>query len=312
MHISSYPKIYNLGHPAITELFDDVVLVEEKVDGSQFKFALGDDGLSLKSKGGTLYAETEDKIFKPAVATVVSLTDELHPGWTYFGESMFRPKANVLAYDRVPNGNVILFDVGTGVETYLTVDEKHAEAERLGLEFVPVLAEGKFDSYAAFETLLETVSVLGGQKVEGVVIKNYHRFGRDGKILMGKYVSPRFREIHKKDWKNQNPGGGDIKRKIGEMVRTEARWDKAIQHLRDRGELADEPKDIGPLLKELNQDLRAECAEIIREELFKWAWKDISRIATYGFPEWYKERLARQQFEDDGTQSESREHTAGT
>ena len=38
--ISSYPKIYSLGHAAILDLLDGRVIVEEKVDGSQFSFGL--------------------------------------------------------------------------------------------------------------------------------------------------------------------------------------------------------------------------------------------------------------------------------
>ncbi len=43
---------------------------------------------------------------------------------------------------------------------------------------------GPADLYA----LLEKESILGG-KVEGIVVKNYARFGKDKKVLMGKYVS---------------------------------------------------------------------------------------------------------------------------
>jgi len=38
MRLNSYPSIYNLGHHAIATLLDAPVLVEEKVDGSQFSF----------------------------------------------------------------------------------------------------------------------------------------------------------------------------------------------------------------------------------------------------------------------------------
>ena len=36
----SYPQIYALGHRYITELLLDPVLVEEKIDGSQFSFGV--------------------------------------------------------------------------------------------------------------------------------------------------------------------------------------------------------------------------------------------------------------------------------
>lgn len=36
---------------------------------------------------------------------------------------------------------------------------------------------------------------------------------------------------------------------------------------------------------------------IFKEALFKYAWPHIKRACTRGFPEFYKERLMRQQFE---------------
>jgi len=35
-HLGSYPSIYNLGHRYLGDLLDGPVVVEEKVDGSQF------------------------------------------------------------------------------------------------------------------------------------------------------------------------------------------------------------------------------------------------------------------------------------
>jgi hypothetical protein len=44
----SYPKLYAMGHRAIADLLLDDVIVQEKVDGSQFSFGLFDnlDGTS--------------------------------------------------------------------------------------------------------------------------------------------------------------------------------------------------------------------------------------------------------------------------
>ena len=38
MNVTSYPKVYQLGHRAIKDLFLDEISVEEKIDGSQFSF----------------------------------------------------------------------------------------------------------------------------------------------------------------------------------------------------------------------------------------------------------------------------------
>jgi hypothetical protein len=150
-----------------------------------------------------------------------------------------------------------------------------------------------------WETLkqfLENESVLGGVKIEGMVIKNYYRFGRDKKVLMGKYVSEAFKEVHGKEWKKNNPNSGDVVTKLINTYRTDARWNKAIQHMRDSGELTNSPKDIGELLKEINVDILKEEEENIKKELFKFAWPKISRGVIAGFPEYYKNKLAERQF----------------
>lgn len=36
--IGSYPKVYSIGHPKTSLLFKDEIVVQEKVDGSQFSF----------------------------------------------------------------------------------------------------------------------------------------------------------------------------------------------------------------------------------------------------------------------------------
>ena len=70
---------------------------------------------------------------------------------------------------------------------------------------------------------------------------------------------------------------------------------KARQHLREQGEITDTPKDIGALMREANADLLKEEAEAMREQLFAWAWKGISRAALAGLPDWYKGVLLEQQ-----------------
>jgi len=292
----SYPHIYNLGHRYLNDLLNESVLIEEKVDGSQFSFGRFDGELRCRSKGAQLNIIAPEKMFAQVVENVNKL--DLHNGWTYRGELLNKPKHGVLAYDRIPNLNVIIFDINTGEEAYLNYADKYVEASRLGLEIVPLLHNGKVDDVQLIRDLLETVSCLGGQKVEGVVIKNYARFGLDKKALMGKFVSEKFKEVHNKEWKQMNPGQGDILNKIILKYKTQARWQKALQHLKERGLIVDEPRDIGLLLKEVWPDVMAECKEEIMEELWKWAKDNIRRGVTAGLPEWYKQLLLEKQFDN--------------
>lgn len=90
---------------------------------------------------------------------------------------------------------------------------------------------------------------------------------------------------------------GDVIEFMVGIYRNEARWEKAVQHLRDAGKLQGAPQDIGPLIKEFQTDLMEECAAEIKEKLYEYALPKILRGASAGLPEFYKAKLAKQQFE---------------
>lgn len=291
----SYPSIFALGHRAISELLLDPVLVEEKIDGSQFSFGRFDGELKCRSKGATINVEFPEKMFSLAVETAKSLN--LKDGWTYRAEYLVKPKHNTLAYERTPIKNLIIFDINPAEESYLTYQEKVDEAQRIGLEIVPFMFFGFVENPQPLLDFLSQTSILGGQKIEGIVIKNYNRFGKDKKVLMGKYVSEAFKEVHGGEWRENNPTSGDIIQQIILSLKTPARWQKSVQHLAERGELTDSPKDIGALIKEVQDDIAKECTDEIKDALFSHAMKHIKRGVVGGLPEWYKEILMKKQFE---------------
>ena len=295
--LSSYPKVWNVGHPHILDLFQDEVVVQEKVDGSQFSFGLIDGEPRCRSRGREVYIEAPDKMFQKAVDTVVRLAPDLTPEWIYRAEYLSKPRHNALTYDRAPKDNLVIFDINTGPETYLPYEDVVKEATRLGLEVVPHFFTGKVHNLEALFELLKHESFLGGPSVEGIVVKNYTRFGKDAKALMGKYVSESFKEIHQSSWKASNPGRGDVIRNLTVQLRTEARWEKAVQHLTEAGAICHEPKDIGALVKLVQDDIDEECEALVKQALYDWAWPQIRRGVSGGIAEWYKKRLAeRQQF----------------
>lgn len=304
-------SIYGLGHKAIADIFTVPVQLQEKVDGSFFAFGYYPDDESgypwkLRSKSAIMSVEAPQAMFKLAVETVKGLQDKLTPNWQYRGEVLCKPRHNALAYERVPVGNVILFDICRGEEDYLSYDELKLEGERLGLEVVPQLFSGKVRRPDELRAYLDTVSILGGQKIEGVVIKPlapmFDRYQK--KLLMGKFVSEAFKEVHKEAWKGDNPTTGDIIDKLVKGLKTTTRWNKSIQHRDERGELVHAPQDIGPLVGEIIQDIKTECEDEIKDALFKYAWKHIARRVTDGFPQFYKDKLLERQFENE-SRSES-------
>lgn len=296
----SYPSIYAVGHRYVRDIFNSPVLCEEKVDGSQFSFGKflvdGEEVLRCKSKGCQLNVECPEKMFTCAVNNVKEIFGSLKLGWTYRGEYLSKPKHNTLVYSRVPKRNIIIFDINTNEEEYLSYSEKDKECERLGLEIVPKIFEGVISDPQTILEFLKRESVLGGQNIEGVVIKNYSMFGQDKKVLMAKYVSEAFKEIHGGEWRKENPCSTDILTELVGMLRTPARWAKAVQHLKEQGKLEGSPKDIGFLIREAQVDILKECESDIKEKLFVWSKDKIIRGAVAGLAEWYKEYLLKESF----------------
>lgn len=295
--LHGYSKIYALGHNALASLLDDEVLVEEKVDGSQFTFGKRGDAVYFRSRGANIYPETTDKLFKAAVDYITSVKELLVEGWTYRGEVLHSVRHNTLTYGRVPKHNVVIFDIETdNGQNFLSPEGKLLEAMKLDLEVVPAFFKGRVSDAKGLSSLLETESFLGGCKIEGIVIKNYSQFGKDKKVLMGKWVREEFKEIHQGAWKAANLERGDVIEAMIQVYRNEKRWEKAIQHLRDSGQLENAPQDIGKLIREAQKDIVEECAAEIKEKLYEYALPKILRGATGGLPAWYKLRLAMSQF----------------
>ena len=289
MDIRSYSKPLALTHAHAAPLREvgEHLVYQEKVDGSQFSFRIDDGVLSFRSRRVVVRAD-DPGMFARAVEAIQERADKLVDGWTYRGEFLSKPHHNAITYARVPVGHVVLFDVDRGHCDYLPPLKLAKAAEAIGLESVPTW-RCKGDPHPAW---LEAESFLGGVIVEGYVVKDYARLGRDSKVMMGKVVRESFKEVHTLEWRKANPTRSDVIQQIITAHATEARWTKAVQHLREAGELVDAPQDIGALMREASRDIDEECAEAIKEWLWAYFRKPILRGATKGLPLWYKSLLA--------------------
>lgn len=298
--IPSYPKVWNIGTNQVKEIFDSPVVVQEKIDGSQISFGIIDGQLKMRSKNADMFSGNPDGMFSKGIQTIMEIEHLLMPGYYYRGEYLQSPKHNSLTYGRVPRGHIILFDIGREDGSYLSIDDFRDEADRLNLEYVPTYYIGKIDSVDQVKEFMNSTPALGGDvKIEGLVFKNYSKWTSDGKTMMCKFVSEEFKEKHAEDWGERNPSQKDFVEIIVETYKTDRRWEKAIEHLRDAGRLEWSPKDIGELIKEVKRDVREECEEEIKEKLFNHFWPTIERRLTGGLPEFYKNKLVERQFESN-------------
>lgn len=292
--LSSFPKIFTIGTSYIVDLLNGSdVEVTEKIDGSQFVFGKINGKLLCRSKGQEIFPGSQNKMFDLAVARIQEMA--LPEGVVYYCEYLQKPKHNVLEYSRTPKNNLVLYGVQRGVGGEFVRDREEIlyQATHLGIDPVPLLLRGKV-SILDLSRCLEQESYLGGQLMEGVVVKDYSRQfllgGQPMPLMAGKLVRESFKEIHRAAG---NPSSARSSwDTYKESYRTEARWEKAIQHLRDDGKLLGEPADIGPLIKEVRRDITEEAKTEIMAFLWREFGEELLRKSVAGLPEWYKGRLA--------------------
>lgn len=316
--IPSYTKILTIGSSMTENALVGPVVIQEKLDGSQFSFGFNEDGeFVMRSKGVALYEENYAEMFKEGVEYVLSIKDKLLERFNqgelrdiyFYSEYLRSPKHNILKYDRTPKNYICLFDI-LSKGAWLPRAEIEAWADILGVEVIPqiwsgILDEGflkdqgtKISTPGEFLKNLSqgTISFLAGDSkliAEGVVIKNYEQtllLGGHIFPLFTKFVREEFKEKHAVEWAATNTARGSVEEYIKGFTST-ARWDKAIIHRKEKGELLNEPKDIGPLMEEIHRDIEEEEQQNIKDFLYKAYIKDIKRLATKGFPMYYKEKL---------------------
>lgn len=298
--IKSYPSVVRLGSRGIEDIFNGNVVIQEKIDGSQFSFGIDKDGnLKMRSKNAEISSENHQGMFAKAVEWCEANKDKFNPWFTYRGEYLQSPKHNIMRYERVPKGNIIIFDITFGDDVWLEYDSMVEEADRIGLECVPQYAKGNITKQfveANKDEWLSRESVLGGN-VEGFVIKNYAVLTPFNTASMAKVVRENFQEIGKMN-RRAKTGGEDFEWFDDKYV-TEARWNKAYQHLKEQELIQGNMSDVGRLIKEVNVDVLKECAEDIKEDLFKIYWKRLAKRLSNGLAEWYDNKLNEPDEDDD-------------
>lgn len=300
--IPSYGKIWAFGNPLTAYLVGSEVVVEEKIDGSQLSCMNSGGVLHVRSKGAEIHLGAVPELFQNSVATLVRLHESgmLTDGFVYRMEAMKGPKHNVLTYGRAPKGNVVLLDVDMGGQTFASPSRRQEEADRLGVECVRTIFSGVIERSSQLDKFLGSESQLGQVTAEGIVVKPVvAQYYSDGKRIAAKIVTEAFKETHRKNWIPDRPDRANLMDRIVECVSTPVRWEKAVMRLAERSELSNEPKDIGPLMREIVSDVEVECVDEIKQMLWEAYRKEVLRMSAKDVPQWYKTRLAKSAFPDE-------------
>lgn len=302
--IQKYTKVFRVGDRNVSDVLEGNVIVEEKLDGSQFRIYIKNGVLQFGSHRVN-YDETNipDKLFNKAITEAEKVFDGVMGEWMIYAEYLKKPKHNTLSYERVPKHHLCVFDVwDMKSNEWFSYDEKKKFVEGLGLEVPQLIYQGngkEITSDKLDEWVNNTKSMLGNQIIEGVVIKNYnktHSFDWCvGFPKISKYVREKFKEMNHKRWGEKK----DPLTAIEVKYKSEARWDKAIQRLREEGKLTMHMRDLQFLIPSVQKDILEEEGEVIKEELWKAFKKRFMKSWTQGLPQYYQKWLFDQGVEKD-------------
>lgn len=279
--IPSYDKIANK-----TRVLDFIkrsgaqrVVIQEKIDGSQFSFMKEEDGkLHFRSKGAVLTAE-KDNGFGPAIAHLSQphIAKNIQSGYIYRAEFMRGQRQNKLSYATVPHGHLVLFeaeqidDFGLG-----SAWVRHAAAQ-LGLYAAKVFWEGFANEIPDdLDQFLGVESMLGGCNAEGIVVKALDVKNKAGEFPRYKLVTKQFKEVRAS---KETADVGAVVDYLFKQYCPEPRLDKALQRARDNGvELVE--ANYGLLAKDIGADLDDECLEAAIAYFKSAIWKKVKSRAT--------------------------------
>lgn len=303
-NLEAHPKIYQVGTKYVKDICDSEVIIQEKCDGSQFSFFRLNENVGFRSKNCIIYDENTNPNFSVIVKYLLDNQCLIPNGYVFYGEFFNKPKHNTLKYSRVPKNNLIIFAAKKIIDDVWVPNQMELRelAEKMNFETVPLLYSGLISNLSDnLKKYLEYDSILGGTKIEGVVIKNYSQAYQFGNLtlpfLCAKYVCESFKEKNgarqKKDYCKKSKL--EI---LKEELCTEARWRKAVYYLKDSNLFTNTPKDIGALIKRVKDDVAEEEKEYIMERLYSIYSHEILSYSIHGLPQWYKDKIMEGEFDD--------------
>ena len=198
MQFHKYGKVYRLGHEQNQGILEDEVIIQEKIDGGNFRFYFTKKGdLVFGSRTQQLTSNKGDdsnvnKQFKKVVDFVRKRASyqKGFEKYIFYGEACFKHTIN---YDWSKMPFFLGFDVFDTEKNIFVNDIEMTELfNTLNLDVVPLVRYGYFSSNDFTDDLVPksayALDSSEDNKAEGIVVKNYK------KQLFAKYVRDAFKE----------------------------------------------------------------------------------------------------------------------
>jgi len=243
MTFHKYIKIKPVGYEENVGIFsdpEDEIVIEEKVDGGNFRFMVKDGNIIFGSRTQQLTSNEgeETNVSKNFRRCVNFIKDKFEAkpkkfleGSIYYGECMVK---HSIGYDWEITPPFLGYDIfNLTVESF--IENKEELFESADLPHVPIIKKCKAkDIKELSETDVPKSAFYPGQ-AEGIVIKNY------AKQIFAKIVTEKFKEVNKETFGGSKKFAENDDAVLVAMYCTNPRIDKAIFKLVDDGQKLELP-----------------------------------------------------------------------
>jgi len=199
MEFKKYHKIKVIGDEENKELLsnpDDLIVIEEKMDGGNFRFVIINGKIIMDSRTRELDEDNKNiKNFKRCIEHIRSNLEtkdlSLYEGFIFYGECMI---SHTMQYDWENIPPFLGFDIyNNKLEKFIEFDAVLIMYKQLGLDMVPIIEvkPAKDIKQLTDDDVPDSkyyAPSAKDKKAEGIVLKNYKR------QVMAKYVRDKFKE----------------------------------------------------------------------------------------------------------------------
>lgn len=247
-----YPKIFMLGKEENKEIFsnpDDEIVIQEKLDGANFRFIFKDGNIIFGSRTQQITSDEGEEVnvqknFRRCVQHIkkrlleASIDLKLCEHLIFYGENMVK---HTLDYDWDKIPCFLGFDIfNIDYNKFLSFEAMSMVYESFNLNYVPLIDITKAGAITEISDNFVPVSIYTPksnpkQQAEGIVFKNYK------KQIFAKYVRQQFKEENAKVFGGTPKYEETYTGKLTARYCTNARIDKCIFKLIDEGHILDMP-----------------------------------------------------------------------
>ena len=259
----TYRKIKIIGdkdNRDITAFPEDEIVIEEKIDGANFRFMYYDGNFIFGSRKRELSDTDEnEKAWKRGI-NHIKTTFKKPKNKSYYNHLIFYGECCIkhsTPYDFEHMPPFLGFDVmDLETNSYMEYKQSKKLFEKSGLVFVPIIKVIKVKNLTPYEDRDVPKSKYYDGQAEGVVFKNYNN------QIFAKYVTAKHREENKKSFGGHQKWAKDDTEKFVAKYCTNARIDKKIFELIHEG-------------NELEMRLMSQLPTLVFEDIREEHYKDI-------------------------------------